>query len=79
MKRGAPKGNTNASLPKGQRGRIGWTLGLSGNELTEALQLLGIEHLNNIEARKVLREKSEEFFMNGLKALEARKKQEQEH
>lgn len=72
VKRGAPKGNTNASLPTGQRGRIGWTLGLSGDELIEALQLLGIEHLDDIEARKILRQKSEEAFVNVLKALKER-------
>lgn len=65
-KRGAPKGNQNGKLPTGQRGRIGWTLGLSGDELMEALTRLDAQNLDDIEARKVLREKSEELLRQWL-------------
>lgn len=59
---GKNKGNQNAALKPGERGRIQWTQSLSGDDLTKALHHLGIVHLDDAEARKALRKKSEELF-----------------
>lgn len=59
---GKNKGNQNAALKPGERGRIQWTQSLSGDDLVKALKHLGVQHLDDADARKELRKKSEDLF-----------------
>lgn len=63
------KGNRNAALKPGERGRIQWTQSLSGEHLILVLTHLEAQNLNDSEARRVLREKSEELFEEWIKTL----------
>ena len=70
-KAGQNKDNKNAALKPGERGRIQWTQGLSGNDLLKALDRLGIQDLNDTEARRALRKKSEELLKAWLTDIKA--------
>lgn len=67
--KGKNKGNTHAALPLGQRGRIQWTQGLSGEDLMKALTHLGIQDLSDSEVRSELRKQSERLFEEWLGSL----------